>query len=55
MLHWTIKNKYYTASVHFQAIHLDGLESIELDDVPAVIYTWSEQEVSDILSSTSKR
>ncbi|KAH8114467.1 hypothetical protein DFH11DRAFT_1594625 [Phellopilus nigrolimitatus] len=44
VIHWTIKNKYYTAPVHFHPIHLEGLESIELDDVPAVIYTWKENE-----------
>ncbi|KAI5119056.1 hypothetical protein M0805_005922 [Coniferiporia weirii] len=41
---WTIKNKYYTAPVHFHPIHLEGLESIELDDVPAIIYAWKENE-----------
>ena len=45
VIHWTIKNKYYTAPVHFHPIHLEGLESIDLDDVPAVIYAWNGQEV----------
>ncbi|OCB84981.1 hypothetical protein A7U60_g7935 [Sanghuangporus baumii] len=44
VIHWTIKNKYYTAPVHFHPIHLEGLEFIELDDVPAVIYAWKENE-----------
>ena len=45
IIHWTIKNKYYTAQVHFQPIHIEGLESIELDDVPAIIYAWKATEV----------
>lgn len=44
VIHWTIKNKYYTAPVHFHPIHLEGLSSIELDEVPAIIYTWKENE-----------
>ncbi|PAV17166.1 alpha gamma adaptin-binding p34 [Pyrrhoderma noxium] len=44
IIHWTIKNKYYTAPVHFHPIHLEGLPSIELDEVPAIIYAWKENE-----------
>lgn len=42
---WTIRNKYYTAEVHFQPVHLSLLPSLDLDDVPAIIYAWKENDV----------
>ena len=47
---WTIKNKYYTAPVHFQPSHFQGLEALDLDDVPAIIYVWKGKEVCFFLT-----
>ena len=42
---WRISNKYYTADVHFRAVQLGYLEHEELDEIPALIYVWTGDEV----------
>ena len=38
---WTIKNKYYTADVHFKVIPLEDWVHSHLESVPAIIYAFS--------------
>lgn len=42
---WTIRNKYYTADVHFQAHEIRYWSSTLADGVPAIIFVWSDGEV----------
>ncbi|KLO14737.1 hypothetical protein SCHPADRAFT_996368 [Schizopora paradoxa] len=41
---WNIKNKYYSASVHFHVLRLDELRELDVNGSPALIYTWDSNE-----------
>ncbi|KAG6814226.1 hypothetical protein H0H92_015341 [Tricholoma furcatifolium] len=43
---WTITNKYYSAPVHFAVRRIHGLGSHQLQNVPAIVFVWSEGEPS---------
>ncbi|TFK40862.1 hypothetical protein BDQ12DRAFT_680186 [Crucibulum laeve] len=43
---WSIKNKYYSAEVHFASLAIPGLSSHLFTSVPAVIFIWTKGEVS---------
>lgn len=48
---WNIKNKYYSASVHFRVIQLDEMHEMDVNGSPALIYTWDSNEVRyDLIS-----
>jgi hypothetical protein len=42
---WTMTNKYYKASVHFEAREVRAWSSFLADGVPAVIFLWAHGEV----------
>lgn len=44
---WTIKNKYYSADVHFAIHPMRGLAPYLLQNIPAVIFVWRDDEVSN--------
>jgi len=52
---WSIKNKYYSASVHFHVVQVDELHKLDVNGFPALIFTWDSNEPydanSDILAS----
>ncbi|KAG5719731.1 hypothetical protein E4T56_gene18522 [Termitomyces sp. T112] len=41
---WTITNKYYSAVVHFAAHRIHGLSPHQVQNIPAVIFVWSQGE-----------
>jgi hypothetical protein len=43
---WTIENKYYSAEVHFAVHPIRGLAPYLLQNIPAVIFVWRDDEVS---------
>lgn len=42
---WKIKNKYYSADVHFIARPVKGTTPVQYQGVPAVIFAWRRGEV----------
>ena len=42
---WKISNRYYTADVHFKLIELTQWSPLEVENVPAVVYAWSVDQV----------
>lgn len=42
---WKISNRYYTADVHFKLIELTQWSPLEVENVPAVVYAWSIDQV----------
>ena len=43
---WTIRNKYYTADVHFETHEFAHFRVVHAVGVPAIIYVWGPGEVS---------
>lgn len=50
---WTIVNRYYTADVHFETRTFAEFVSHHASGVPAVIYAWSQGEVSAVVAVRS--
>jgi hypothetical protein len=42
---WTIRNKYYTANVHFALVDRKGWRVRHAIGVPAVVFVWARGEV----------
>lgn len=50
---WTIKNKYYSAPVHFAALRMHDLSPHQIQNIPALIFVWSQGEVCQFLQRAS--